>query len=271
MRPDSGPDLQLYPNPPGLAGLAEVAVTRALPLVLNALADQSGAGLAGDVGAAVRTIGDALALRTGTPAQFNGTALQGWATDPAAAFAARVSVLSATAISALATALDPLLPTPATVSLSGGHLTVTIGGVVITLQPSPFAISVAANISGIPTIQSVEAAATLNVTGLAALNLELGPADIDAGGFSLRPYFAAAVGNVPDGGRRIQLGLALDAAGTRRVGARWLLDGPTFALIAANGSSEVTDAKSVALGADRCGSATRRQLCFDDAGGQRPA
>jgi large repetitive protein len=247
LRPDSGPDLSLYPNPPGLSRLAEVAVTQALPFVLNALADQSGAGLAGDVGAVVRAIGDALALRTGTPARFNGTALQAWAADPAAAFAARLPVLSATALGDLATALDPLLPAPATVSASGGHLIVSIGGVVITLQPTPITVSVAANLSGIPSIQSVEASAVLNATGLAALDLELGPADIDAGGVRLRPYFAAAAGNVPDGGRRIQFGLALDAAGTRKVGARWLLDGPTFALVASDGASEVTDAESVAL------------------------
>ncbi|HJR23144.1 MAG TPA: DUF6603 domain-containing protein, partial [Dongiaceae bacterium] len=247
LRPDSGPDLPLYPNPPGLANLAQTAVAQALPLILDELAEPVGSTLAGQVGAAVRALGDALALRSGTPLQFDGPALQAFAADPAAAFAARLPVLSNTLITALASALGPLLPAPAGVSAAGGTITVTINGVTIGLRPSPFEVTVAANLSGLPAIQTIELSTTLNGTGLVALEAAIGPADIDAGGISLRPIMAIAAGSAPAGGRRVQLGLALDDAGNREVGARWLLDPTSFSLVAVDGASVVTDAADVAL------------------------
>jgi hypothetical protein len=247
LRPDSSPDLPLYPNPPGLANLAQTAVAQALPLILDELAEPVGSSLAGQVGAAVRALGDALALRSGAPPHFDGTALQAFAADPAAAFAARLPVLSNTLITALASALGPLLPAPAGVSAAGGKITVTINGVSIGLRPSPFEVTVAASLSGLPAIQTIELSTTLNGTGLVALEAAFGPADIDAGGISLRPTVAIAAGSAPAGGRRVQLGLALDAAGNREVGARWLLDPTSFSLVAIDGASVVTDPAEVAL------------------------
>ena len=247
LRPDSGPDLPLYPNPPGLANLAQAAVAQALPLILDALADQTGAGLPGNVGAAVRTLGDALALRNGAPAHFDGAALQAFAADPAAAFAARLPVLSNTIVTALATALGPLLPAPATVTMVSGKLTATINGVSIWLQPSPFEVKIATDLDGLPAIRHLDLAVTLSGSGLTALELAVGPADIDAGGISLRPTLVIAAGSAPTGGRRIQLGLALDDAGDRNVAARWLLDPTSFSLIATDGASVLTDAADVAL------------------------
>src|SRR5262249_30316132 len=82
MRPDTGNDISLYPDPPGLADLANAAITQALPLVLNALASQTGSNLQGHVGEVVRAIGDGLNLRSGAPLSFDGHKLRSLATDP---------------------------------------------------------------------------------------------------------------------------------------------------------------------------------------------
>ncbi|GIK95841.1 MAG: hypothetical protein BroJett029_00500 [Alphaproteobacteria bacterium] len=247
LRPESGPDLPLYPNPPGLANLAQAAVGQALPLILDALADQTGSGLAAQVGAAVGALGDALALRSGTPARFDGAALQAFAADPAAAFAARLPTLSTTAVNALAAALGPLLPAPATAGMDSGRLTVTVNGVTVALRPAPFEITVAADLSGLPVVQQLRLSVSLSGSGLSALELAVGPADIDAGGVSLRPMLAISAGDAPPGGRSIQLGLALNAAGDRAVAGRWLLDPGTFSLVAIDGASIDTDPAEVAL------------------------
>ncbi|HET6159916.1 MAG TPA: DUF6603 domain-containing protein [Dongiaceae bacterium] len=247
VRPDSGPDLPLYPSPPGLANLAQAAVAQALPMILDALAAQNGATLAGNVGAAVRALGDALALRIGGPAHFDGPALQAFAVDPAGVFATRAQALSSPLLTALASALGPLLPAPATASFAAGKLAVTVNGVTIRLQPSPFEVTVDADLAGLPVVQTLDLAITLNGSGLKALELDVGPADIDAGGISLRPTLLVAAGNAPAGGRRIQLGLALDDSGDNAVAARWLLDPTSFSLVAVDGTSIETDPTQVAL------------------------
>lgn len=247
LRPDTGPDLPLYPNPPGLANLAQTAVAQALPLILDALADQSGPGLAGDVGAAVRALGDALALRSGTPPRFDGAALQAFAVDPAAAFAARLPALSNAAVTALVSALGPLLPPPVTATMVSGRLVVGVNGVTVGLQPSPFEVTVAADLSGLPAIEELHVTVSLNGSGLAALDLELGPADIDAGGISLRPLLSIAAGDAHPGGRQLRFGLALNETGDRAVAARWLFDPTSFSLVAIDGVSIATDPAEVAL------------------------
>src|SRR5690606_33599016 len=184
---------------------------------------------------------------SGTPLRFDGAALQAFAADPGAAFAARLPALSSAALTALASAVGPLLPAPASVTTVSGSLTATISGVTIALRPAPFEITVAAALSGLPAVERLNLSVTLNGGGLSALALEVGPADIDAGGISLRPLFAVAAGNAPPGGGRVQLGLALDATGSRSVGARWLLDPTSFSLIATDGTTVETDPAEVAL------------------------
>jgi hypothetical protein len=249
IRPDTGADIPLYPNPPGLGSLAETAVTQALPLILNALAAQTGSGIGGNVGAAVRALGDVLALRPG--GQFNGAALQAFAADPAATFAGRLPALSAAAVTALANGLGPLLPAPATATVASGGITVTINGVTVGLRPAPFEVTVGALLSGLPAVEELAFVVTLNGTGLVALEFELGPAGIDAGGVQLRPVLSVAAGSTPPSGAHIQLGLAVDTDGTRTVAARWLLNPtPSFSLIATDGATVIdsaTDAERVAL------------------------
>jgi large repetitive protein len=247
LRPEAGADLSLYPDAPGLGQLAETAVTQALPLILDELAAQAGADTAGRVGEVVRQVGDALGLRSGAPPRFQGTALHAWAEDPAASLAARLPALAAAALNALAAALDDALPAAASASAAGGEITVTVGELSVTLGTAPFRLRVQGNITGIPEVQRLELDIELDASGLRALTTQLGPAEIDAGGVTLRPFLRAAAGNAPAGGRRIELGLGLDAGGNRRVAARWAIDGDGFALVVRDGATEHTDPERVAL------------------------
>ncbi len=244
IRPDVGADLPLYPNPPGLAALAQAAVSQALPVVLDALAAETGTNLAGNAGAVVRAIGDALDLRRGTPLAFDGARLTAWAADPAGQLIAALPTLTTTALQSIATAVRPLLPTASTATVAGGMLTVTVRELSLTWRPSPFRFTLGGTVTGIPTVNTITAAITLDASGLAALESTIGPATIDAGGLDIRPFATIAVGASPSGGRRIEVGLASDAAMTSGFAARWNL-GSTFTLVAVDGNS--TDAEDVAL------------------------
>lgn len=245
LRPESGPDVSLYPDPPGLGQLADVALTRALPLVLDELARQSGSTLQGRVGEIVRTVGDGLGLRTGAPPRFDGARLQVWATDPAGELVAALPTLSATALTAMANAVTPAMPPGASVTAGGGVLTASVHGISVTWRPSPFEVTCAGTIEGIPGVGRAEVSIALDLTGLRSLAATIGPADIDAGGVMLRPYLSAVAGQEPAGGRRVEVGLALNAAATRIVAGRWHLGGP-FTLIAADGATESTDPAQIA-------------------------
>jgi hypothetical protein len=247
LRPDTGADISLYPDPPGLAALASGAVTQALPLVLDALASQTGANLQGRVGEIVRSVGDGLNLRRGAPLKFDGTKLQAWATDPVASLVAAVPTLTSGALNAIANALGPSLPAGVTANATAGKVTVSAGGVSLTWQPSPLQFELSGTVTGIPGIDRVHGSIVLDGSGLKSLTAQAGPCVIDAGTVNLRPYLAAAVGQAPAGGRRIELGLALDDAGTQLVAGRWNLDGAGLGLIAADGTTTFTDAEHVAI------------------------
>ena len=70
--------------------------------------------------------------------------------------------------------------------------------------------------------------------GLQDLTVTVGPASIDTGSVTLRPFVTVAGGEAPIGGRRIMVGLA--AGDTARFAAKWTL-GPavTFDLVGSNG------------------------------------
>ncbi|MHB1170243.1 MAG: DUF6603 domain-containing protein, partial [Longimicrobiales bacterium] len=245
LRPDTGADLPLYPGAPGLGRLAGAAVQQALPLVLDELAAQTGSDLAGDVGAVIREVGDALGLRVG--GQFDGGQLQAWADDPATQLAARLPALTASALNALASALDDALPAGVSASVDGDTIQVVIGGVTVALATSPFAFRITGDVSGIPGVERIVLDMQLNTSGLHSLVARLGPAEIDAGGVMLRPFIGAAAGNAPAGGRRIEFGLGIDNAGDRVVGGRWTLDDGTFSLYTGVGVTIDTDPAEVAL------------------------
>ncbi len=247
FRPDAGADLPLFPNPPGLGRLADVAVTQALPFLLDRLAEETGGDLAGRVGAIVRAAGDGLDLRTGTPPAFEGARLQAWAADPAASLRAALPTLTATALETLRASIAPLLPGGATAVVTAGELRVGFNGITLAWRPSPFLVTLAGTVDGITAIDSVAIAIELDASGLHRFASRVGPATLDAGGLVLRPFIAATVGEAPAGGRRIELGLALDAAANTAVVARWHLDGAGLTLVAVDGATESTQPADVAL------------------------
>jgi hypothetical protein len=248
LRPDTGADLSLYPDPPGLGQLAQTAVNYALPFILDQVAALTGATLQGRVGAVVRAVGDALNLRSGAPAHFDSAKLRTWAADPAGSLVAALPSLTAAALQAIADALGPNLPAGVTVTAASNSVTVTASSVSLTWQPSPFQITCGGTITGIPGLGRANISIVLDHAGLNSLTAQAGPATIDAGGVTLRPFVATVAGAAPAGGRRVQFGLAANDPGTSFVGGRWNLDGSGLTLVTSDGTTEHTDAEHVALG-----------------------
>jgi hypothetical protein len=245
IRPDTGADIPLYPNPPGLGQLADAAA-HALPLVLNAIAAETGADAKGTAGAVVRAIGDAMGLRTGTPPMFHDAELQAWANDPAGSLAARLPALSATVLNTISGALAPMLPPGLGTAVAGNELQVTAGTMTVGLTASPFGVHLVVAPANVPGLGHARLEASANATGLTLLDITVGPTVLDVGDATLRPFFRAVVGGAPPTGRKVELGLAQDDAGTKTVAARWLLPG-TFGLIAADGATDHTEPDAVAL------------------------
>ncbi|MEO8297315.1 MAG: DUF6603 domain-containing protein [Burkholderiales bacterium] len=243
LRPAVGADVPLFPNPAGLGQLAETAVTQALPLVLDAVADLAPqAGVPGQVGTLVARIGEAMGLRSA--GHFSATALQDWAAHPAQALALRLPTLLDAALTSLAGAISPLLPGGASAGFTAGQLQVIAGGFTLGLRPAPFELTIDGVLTGLPAIERAHVGFTLNATGLKSLTLEAGPANINAGGLVLRPMFGVVAGNAPTGGARAQLMLGLP--GNRLVGGRWLI-GNRFDLVLFDGT-EHTAPEQVVLG-----------------------
>ena len=250
LRPLTGPDVPLFPNPPGLGALAGAAA-HALPLVLNTLAEETGNDLAGKAGALVRALGDAMALRTGTPQPvFTDEALRGWAADPAGRLAARLPVLTAQALGDLATALAPLLPAGVTATPADTQVKVAAGAFALTVTAAPFGIAVVAAPTGIRGVDRVRVEVAADGSGLTVVDVTVGPAKIDAAGARLAPYARVRAGAAPPGGKRVEVGLGLNDEGDRAVAGRWVLGGGPaagVALVAIEAGVEHTEPERVAL------------------------
>ena len=247
LRPATGADIPIYPNAAGLAQLAQSAITQALPFVLDQLAGLAGhAGVSGQVGTLVATLGDALGVRTG--GHFSGPALQAWAADPAAAIVARLPAWTTIVVGDIVTAVGPLLPGGVGASVVGPALQVHVGVVTILLTPSPLSITVTGEVHGVPAVSTIAFGVSLSAAGLTALDVEVGPAAIDAGGVMIKPFFGVHAGSAPVGGARAELSLGV--GDHTRVGARWKF-GDRFDLVVvdASGVSDVesTDAAQVAV------------------------
>ncbi len=246
LRPESGADLRLYPDPPGLGQLLDAAIQRALPFVLDHLAGQTGSDLAGHVGAVVRAVGDALNLRTGAPGAFDPQRLQAWAGDPAGSLETALPTLTNAALTAIASAVQPLLPSGATASVAEGELRVRVGPATLAWRPSPFVVTLGGAFTGVPAVETIDVAIALDSSGLRTLTAGVGPAALDAGGVTLRPFARIAVGESPAGGRRIEIGLSADARIAHAIAGRWHLDGSGLRLVAIDGIAENVEPARVA-------------------------
>lgn len=231
MRDGAGTDLEIYPNPAGLAQLATAGISAALPTALDAIvATNSPAGhLLADVG-------DALLLRQG--GNFDGPTLVNLVTDPAGTLESRWPQLLASGLSRLGNALPSdvtLIPlgSGANAMAAGVRLEIADAGtdgstVHVTLNASPFSVEVGADIQGVPFANTVTAALRLDTEGLAALRAGIGPANIPLGaGVMLRPVFALDVGRTATG-PFVSIGLAVDLENTQALMLRYGFDTKVF-------------------------------------------
>lgn len=243
-RPSAGADIPLLPFA-GLGALSAVAEA-ALPFVLDKLAE-----LPSPVGPVVREVGDALALRTGTPRAFDRARLQAWAANPVGELELVAASLASSAINALAAAADAYLPAAVTAdSPAPGTLRVRVGDVTLTWTPTTGAVALIVDDVNIPGITAVSGNLSIDATGIRDLSVTVGPVPIDTGSVVLQP-FVTVVAGMPDPGdpRRVVVGLAADD--DTRFAARWLIDGGGFSLISSTGTTldptESDDAGEVAL------------------------
>ena len=241
-RPATGADIPLVPFA-GLGSLA-AAAEAALPFLLDKLA-----GVTGPVGDVVQGVGDALALRSGNPRRFDGTALHAWATDPPGALTLALPSIISTGLTTLAPLVDAFAPASVNVTANANTLTATAFGVSLGWTPSSGVVTVGATNLAVPGVNRLDFTVAISAAGLNELSVMLGPAQIDAGGVMVCPFVAVSAGLAPAGGRRVAVGLAVDDS--HRFGARWALDGGAFALMASDGTLaaavETVDPLQVAL------------------------
>jgi hypothetical protein len=242
VRPASGSDIPLIPFA-GLGALA-AAAEAALPFLLDQLA-----AVPGTVGNLVQRVGDAFNMRSGTPRHFDAAALRTWAANPVGAITAAVPSITATGLNTLAPLLDAFVPAAVAVTATSNTLTVTIGDVSLAWNPSSGVASLIGNDVDVPGLNKISFIASLSAAGVEELSVTAGPLDIDAGGVTLRPFATVAAGLNPANGRRVAVGMAVDA--THRFAARWMLDTQQFALVASDGdiatALDSTDPAQVAL------------------------
>ena len=239
LAPVGRPEIRLLPAGPGMAGLADAAAAgaiAALPELLDALAGLNPAGVPatpGEIaGRVITRLGDALALRTETPARFDQAALVAFGNDPAAALAARAASLGADGLTLLTEAVGPLLGGVATrsVATADGALVVTLEPVTLRWRPGTSRVEAAVALSGVPGIDHLATEIAVGPTGLALLDVTVGPAVIDAGVVTLAPYARVAVGAARAEGNIVEVGLGVGA--TRRLAFRWNLTEGEAGLIA---------------------------------------
>jgi hypothetical protein len=242
LRPASGADIPLVPFA-GLGSLA-AAAEAALPFLLDQLA-----GLVAPVGPLVQKVGDALALRSGTPRKFDGAALRAWAADPVGALGAAVPTIAAEGLGTIAPLLDAYVPSAVSVTATANDLSISAGGFSLGWAPAAGQVTLATSGLPVPGIDALSFTLKLSGAGLDEVSVTAGPAQIDAGGVALLPFITIAAGSNPAGGRRVLVGMAADDA--HRFAVRWLLDSAQFAFVASNGTIaagvDTTDPAQVAL------------------------
>jgi hypothetical protein len=227
LRPASGGDIPLVPFA-GLGALS-AAAEAALPFLLDKLSE-----LPGTPGDLVRTVGDALALRAGTPRAFSADALRTWAANPVGALTAAVPSITATGLNLIAPLLDDFLPAGVSANGDANQLSVSVAGVTLAWRPATSRVTFSAPTLAMPGIETLGLTLAISSTGLDELSVALGPARIDAGGVLLRPFASVSAGLAPAGGQRVMVGLSADD--THHFAARWTLDSGSFDIVASDGA-----------------------------------
>jgi|GEM_PF-2497796 len=247
LRREGGANLPLYPEHPGLADLLGSGAGVALARVLDALAAASATGGAGRAREAVLAFGDALGLRKGD--SFDSERLLAFAEDPGKEATRALKALGAEELKGLADGLRSVLPPAAELAAVGGRLQVKLGKATIAVKPDPLDVRIEAA-DRVEPIGPLAAAVRFSGERLTEVRAEVGPAEIETAGGTLRPLFLVAAGAEPDDGRRVELGLAFEAGAGDRLSARWTL-GSELELLVFDDGKPTGEAAAVALGALR--------------------
>ena len=257
VRPTSGSDIALFPNPAGLGALLSVGVEQLLPMALNAVAELTGSAARDQIGELVSAIGRGLDIVTDPDnaairATFDGDKLGQLAADPVGRLTTRAVVLLGQAVGALNPLISQLPGSPTAV-MTSGNLVVTVRGVTLTLDPNPLSVSISGALSGLPFVGTASGGFSVDGDGLQQWQLGIGPASFDLGGPTVRPLVRA--GRLGTGGWEVALGLALDglapsAETHHELFGRWR-EADGLAVVARTHSSGVdnddTDAAAVAM------------------------
>ena len=123
----------------------------ALPFLLDRLAE-----IAGDIGDTVATVGDGLALRTGTinDRHFDGAALSAWASNPVGKLTDALPSLLDAGLTALAQPLDGIVPNEVSVTATSNELSVVVGDLTLTWSPAEDRVSLVGTDIDVPGVES---------------------------------------------------------------------------------------------------------------------
>jgi large repetitive protein len=262
LRPATGSDISLFPDPPGLGSLAGAAL-QALPFALDQVAAIAAPPAGLTAARVVTALGDALDLRTA--GHFDAAKLSAWSANPAQRFADRLPILAQAALTDLAAAVGPALPTGLSIVASPNLLTLTAGPVGIAFGTAPFSVAIEASVAGVPFAGNVAASIAFDASGLRSFTGTAGPATIPVNGAALHPFIGFAAGPSPQNGPRFEVGSATDAAGATGVLARWVFTGGGFSLVARDGGSETSDPEHVALALARMALDIVARFAFEEA------
>ena len=250
--------MPIYPSGPGLGSLLATGAGMAIPVALNALIAERAnptPSLQKDVAIAVFELGSALDLLESN--QFVDARIQTFAADPAAALISRLPNLVVTAVSRLASALDPGATLVSTSTPAAGICRLSLGStepVEITLDASPAG-------------PAIEVAAALSITDVGNVGFDrvrLSPNGVavavsyvadgfDVGnGLILRPVAKVEAGVSGSGFTRMAaIGLATDGTGEQSVQFRWGLNEAPPRLVVVeetvSGETENNEPAAVAL------------------------
>ncbi|MEP2642694.1 DUF6603 domain-containing protein [Roseobacter sp.] len=229
LRPGAGGDIGIYPNTGSLADLGALAQA-ALPAALDAIVDHGGA-----IGTLLADIGDALDLRSTPPnPAFDGAAISAWASDPAAALAARWPQLIANGLGQL----GPLLPGTLAQTNGAGFIEITLSNVpnpgdtlAFRFEATPVRLRLSGTLTGLPFVEQLSMATTLSDVGLERLETTLGPGAVPlGGGIVLRPLVGLDIGPDLASARVISTGLALSDNAADALAVTYSIDSESFNL-----------------------------------------
>lgn len=228
LRPATGNDISIIP----FAGLGSLAAAEAaLPFLLDKLAEADA-----PVGPLVAKVGDALAMRSGAPAHFDGALLHDWGVHPADKLVTALPAIGATLITQLAPLLDQFLPLAISASApaGGSTLIVTAGGFELALNIPQGVVALEGHNIAVPGIEHISFRIALSGTGIDEVTVTAGPASIQAGGVLLQPFVTVSAG-IAAAQRRVVIGMAVDA--DKRFAMQWLLDTHQVSLVAIDGTN----------------------------------